>query len=309
MASSTDHYDPVDHLGEFAGLPWWHMAKRTWQRSSEDNVSLIAAGIAFDAFFALVPFLTSVILVYALIAAPEKAAEHLAWISQILPHKAASLVSTQLKHAVTMTSQTTGLGLLTTLGLSLWGALRGATGIISALNVAYDVEDARPLWQRMLVALGITFGLVLAFLLASVGISAMNFLSSILPNLGGMMDSVLRAGYWLASALAVSLVVGLIYHLAPNRPDAEWRWVSAGSLIATTVWVIASMAFGYYVKNFANYNALYGALGAIIIFMMWLYVSAYILIAGAELNQVLDCTTADRDRSPDYCRSGDRPDR
>jgi len=307
VATREKQYDPVDHLGEFAGLPWWHIAKRTWVRSGEDNVGLIAAGIAFNAFFALIPFLTAVILAYALIAAPEQAAQHLAWLSDLLPEQASNLITTQLRHVVETTSDVTGLGLIVTVGLSLWGALRGATGIISALNVAYDVEDSRPFWKRMLVALAITAGLVLAFLLSSVGISAINFLSAILPDLGGAVQAVLRAGYWIVSALAVSVVVGLIYHFAPNRPDSEWRWVSAGSLIATVVWVLASMAFGYYVSNFANYNAIYGALGAIIIFMMWLYVSAYILVAGAELNQVLDCVTADRDRSPDYCkRSEDR---
>ena len=308
MANQDKKYDPVDHLGEFAGLPWWHIARRTWVRSGEDNVGLIAAGIAFNAFFALVPFLTSVVLAYALIAAPQQAAQHLAWLSSLLPEQATGLITTQLERVVETTSDTTGLGLVLTVGLSLWGALRGATGIISALNVAYDVEDARPFGKRMLVALGITAGLVLAFLLSSVGISAINFLSAILPDMGGAIETALRAGYWVVSAIAVSTVVGLIYHFAPNRPDAEWRWVSAGSLIATAVWVLASLAFGYYVGNFGNYNAVYGALGAIIIFMMWLYVSAYILLAGAELNQVLDCVTADRDRSPDYCkRSEDRP--
>lgn len=301
-------HDPVDHIGEFARLPWWHIAKRTWQRSADDNVGLVAAGIAFNAFFALVPFLTSVILAYALIAAPEKAAQHLAWLSQLLPEQAAGLVTDQLERVVETTGSTTGLGFVLTIGLSLWGAIRGSTGIMSALNIAYDVDDARPFLRRMGVAFGITAGLVLAFLLASVGISAVNFLSAWLPDLGGAIETILRVGYWIVSAIAVSTVVGLIYHLAPNRPDAEWRWVTAGSVIATLTWVAASIAFGFYVSNFSNYNAVYGALGAIIIFMMWLYVSAYILVAGAELNQVLDCITAHRDRSPDYCkRDEDRP--
>lgn len=280
------------------GLDWLEVAKRTWQRSSADDVGLLASGIAFNAFFALVPFLTSVILGYALVAPPEKAAEHLARLSDLLPAEAAELVTTQLQRVVETTSDATGFGLLLTLGLSLYGAIRGANGIISALNIAYDVDDARVFWRRLVVALGITVGLVVAFLLASVGISAINFLAALLPELGGLVPTLLQFSYWLGSALAVSVVVGLIYHFAPNRPDPKWRWVTAGSLIATATWLLASLAFGFYVSNFGNYNAVYGALGAIIVFMMWLYVSAYILVAGAELNQVLACMKDGRDDDP-----------
>lgn len=266
---------------------WKQVARRVWTLSGEDRLSLIASGIAFNIFLALIPFLTSIVLTYGVFASAEQVAAHIAYLSEALPEQAADIIGSQLRNMVGTASSATGLGLVATLGIAIYGAIRGATGIISALNIVFEVEESRSFIRQTGVALAITGGLVLTFLVASAGITLMSFLSSMLPDIGDVVDEALRIGFWLTSAAVVSIVVALIYRLAPNR-DVQWRWVTPGSVAATAIWLAATFAFSIYVQNFGNYQAIYGALGAIIVLLIWLYLSAYILLLGAELNQVLE---------------------
>lgn len=267
---------------------WWDVVKRTFSEAGEDNLGLIASGIAFNAFLAFVPLLTAVVLSYGLVAAPEQVAQHIAALSEMMPEEAASLVGSQLQNMVETAGSTTGFGLALSLAIALYGAMRGASGIVTALNIVFEVGESRSfLWQTA-VALAITAGLVVVFIVASLGITVLGLLEDLLPDLGGAVHLALQIGFWLAAALGVSFVIALIYRYAPNRPEMEWRWLTPGSIVATVVWVAATFAFAFYVRNFGSYNATYGALGAVIIFLTWIYLSAYILLLGAELNQVLE---------------------
>lgn len=283
----TDQPTRHQDYGILPAADWKQVGKRLWTESGDDHLSLVASGIAFNIFLAFIPFLTSVVLTYGLVAAPEQVASHIQYLSQLLPEQAAEMVGSQLRNMVETASSTTGLGLVFTLGLSLYGAIRGATGIITGLNIIFEVEESRSAVQQMGVAIAITVGLVLGFFIASAGISVMGFLAAILPNVAGLVDDLLRIGFWVTAAAAVSVVVSLIYRMAPNRGDLEWRWLTPGSVLATGIWLAATFLFSIYVQNFGSYQALYGALGAVIIFLIWLYISAYILLLGAELNQVL----------------------
>jgi membrane protein len=284
----------VDDLSDLTDVNWKRVGKRVWTLSGKDHLSLVASGIAFNAFLAFIPFLTSVVLTYGLVAAPSQVAAHIAYLSDFLPEDAAGVVGDQLRNMVETASSETGLGLVVTLGLALYGAIRGATGIITGLNIIFDAEESRSFIQQMGVALAITLGLILSFMLASLGISVMGFLSAILPDLGGIVHDALQIGFWITAAAGVSVVVSLIYRLAPNRGDLEWRWLTPGSVLATGIWLVGTFVFSIYVRSFGNFQAVYGALGAVIIFLMWLYISAYILLLGAELNQVLQGKTEDQ---------------
>ncbi len=268
-------------------IDWIEAGKQLWKESGDDHLALVASGIAFNAFLAFVPFLTSVVLTYGIVASPEQVASHISALTDVLPKQAAKIVGSELHHTVSRAGAANGLGLFVTLGISLYGALRGATGIISGLNIVFEVEESRSFLWQTLVAVAITLGLVVTFLFASAGISLVAFLTAIVPNIGGVVDSVIQIGYWIAAAAAVSVVIALIYRYAPNRQDTAWQWLTAGSVVATGIWLVGTWVFGFYVRNFGSFGAIYGALGAIIIFLLWLYISAYILLLGAELNQVL----------------------
>lgn len=272
---------------EISPAGWWAIAKQTWAEGGEDNLALIASGIAFNAFLALVPLLTAVVLSYGLIASPSQVEQHIAELAQALPREAAQLIGDQLANIVEGTGSAHGFGLLLALAIALYGALRGASGIITGLNIVYDIEESRSFIRQTGLALAITVGMILVFILASGAISALAMFESLLPRAGGVVRAALKIGSWLAAAAGVSLVVALIYAYAPNRQEVKWRWLTPGSLIATAVWILATLAFSFYVSNFGNYNATYGALGAVIVLLTWLYLSAYILLLGGELNQVL----------------------
>lgn len=267
-------------------IDWLTAARRLWRMSGKHHLSLVASGVAFNAFLAFIPFLTSVILTYGLVAAPRQVAAHIEYLAQLLPRDAAGIVGSELRNMVHTATASTGFGLLATLGLSLYGALRGATGIIAGLNIIFEVEESRSLVKQMAIAIAITVGMMLLFLLASAGISIVNFLSAVLPDIGGAVDKLLKIGFWVASAGVASAVIATIYRIAPCRA-VTWRWFTAGSLFATVVWLVATFAFGFFVRNFGNFDAVYGALGAVIVLLLWLYVSAYVLLLGAELNQLL----------------------
>ncbi|HVL77755.1 MAG TPA: YihY/virulence factor BrkB family protein [Sphingomicrobium sp.] len=266
---------------------WWEVAKQTWGEAGEDNLGLIASGIAFNAFLALIPLLTAVVLGYGLVASPAAVAEHIAYLASVLPEDAAEIIGSQLENMVETAGAATGLGMMLALGIALYGAIRGATGIITALNIVYGVDEGRPFLKQTGVALAITVGLIVLFFMASAAITLVNLLTEILPDAGGLVHQALEFGLWIAAAAVVSVVVAVVYAYAPNRENPQWRWLTPGSLIATSVWIAATLAFSFYVSNFGNYNATYGALGAVIVFLTWLYLSAYILLLGAELNQVL----------------------
>lgn len=266
---------------------WWPAVRATWTEAGEDNLSLVASGIAFNGFLALIPLLTAVVLAYGLVASPEQVARHIAVLAQAIPKDAARLIGQQLTSMVETAGATTGFGIVATLALAIYGAMRGATGIVVGLNIVYDVEESRTFIWRTLTTFAITLCAILLFLVASVAVSLVNGLHDLLPNLGGILRQALQIGFWAATAVAVSLVIAAIYTYAPNRPGNRLQWLTPGSVIATVVWVIATFAFSFYVRNFGNFNATYGALGAVIVFLLWLYLSAFILLLGAGLNQVL----------------------
>lgn len=278
----------ADGPTDISASGWMGIAKQTWAESGKDNLNLVASGIAFNGFLAIFPLLTAVVLGYGLVASPGQVAQHIAMLTQSLPQDAASLIGDQLKNMVQSSSAATGIGVVVTLAVAIYGAMRGASGIITGLNIIYDIKESRSFVWQTLTALAITLGAILLFIVASVAISLVNSISALLPQLGGTVHQILQIGFWFAAAAAVSLVVAAIYAYAPNREEPEWRWLSPGAIVATVVWVIATFAFSFYVSNFGNYNATYGALGAVIIFLTWLYLSAYILMFGAELNQVLE---------------------
>ena len=273
---------------DLSGTGIWHIGKATWSEAGRDNLGLIASGVAFYIFLAFVPLLMSVVLTYGLIASPAQVAKDISVLSSSMPKEASSIITGQLQNIVSTASTAAGFGLLVSLLVSLYGATKAAGGMVTALNIVFDVEETRSFIRVTLLTLAITVGIILAFVVASLGLSVVNFLSRLIPDAGGVVHFLLQAAYWLGTAVAISLIIAALYRYAPNVPDRPWRWVTPGSIVATIVWVAATFAFSFYVKNFGSYNATYGSLAAVIIFLTWLYLSAYIVLLGAELNSVVE---------------------
>lgn len=263
---------------------WKQIAFRAYKESVEDNVSLIAAGVAFYAFLAFVPLLAAMVLTYGLVAEPSSVVSHMQALTKAMPAEAAGIIGEQLKSIVTTAGSKKGVGLLIAIALSLYGAMKGAGAIVTASNIVWDVDETRSFVKKTALSLILTVGAVIGLLLAMAGIGVLGFIDHLLPASAPFVHTLLGIGFWIVAAAAVSFGIAVIYRYAPNRPEPEWKWISPGSVAATLVWLIATAAFGFYVANFGSYNATYGSLGAVIIFLTWLYLTAYIVLMGAELN-------------------------
>ena len=267
---------------------WKRILVATWKDAAADNLTLIASGVAFYAFLAFVPLLTAFVLSYGLVAEPASVVRHMDMLTGVMPSDAAAIVGDQLQSMTETSGADTGFALLVAIGIALYGASKGAGAVITALNIVFEVGESRGLVKRTAMALAMTLGAVLVLFLAILAVSAMNFLENLLPELGGIPQFLLKAVSFLIAAAAVVLLLAIVYRYGPNRPDAEWKWITPGSALATIVWLGATFGFGIYVSNFGDYNATYGSLGAVIVFLTWLYLTAYIVLFGAELNSVLE---------------------
>ena len=282
---------PAAEADSPAQLPrraWKDVLVATWREASDDNLEIVAAGVAFYAFLAFVPLLTAFVLSYGLIAEPSSVVGHMQALTSVMPQNAAEIIGDQLMSMTEGEGTEKGFGLLVALAIALYGATKGATSVMTALNIAYDVSEKRTFLRRLAMSFAMTLGVILTLFLAILAISAMNFIEHLLPGLSGFTHAVMKLLFWVAAAAAVVLLLALIYRYGPNRPDAKWKWITPGSAFATVAWLAATAGFGFYVSNFGNYNATYGSLGAVIVFLTWLYLSAYIVLMGAELNSELE---------------------
>lgn len=278
---------PVE-TARIIGAKWWAIAKATWAEASKDNLSLIASGVAFYGFLAFVPTLAAVVLSYGLFAEPDQVARHISDLAAIMPDEAAQLIGRQLSDMVETASSEVGIGLFFSLALALYGTMKGAGSIVTALNIVFEVEETRSFIWNTVVSIVVAAGMIGIFILASVAISVFALLRSLLPDLGGALQTAFQIGFWLLAAFAVRCAISALYRFAPSRPPCPESWLKAGSAFATVGWIAATAGFAFYVRNFGSYNATYGALGAVVIFLTWLFLSAYIILLGAELNRILE---------------------
>jgi len=267
---------------------WKDVAVATWKEAGEDNLALVAAGVAFYAFLAFIPLLSAFVLTYGIVAEPSSVVRHMSALTSVMPQNAAAIVGDQLTSMTETDGGQKGFALALAILIALYGATKGATSIMTALNIAYDVEETRGFVRKTLLSFTMTGGALLTLFVAIIAVSASNAAQDLLPSLSGVTHFAIKAVFWLLAAAAVVVLLAIIYRYGPDRPDAPWRWITPGSAFAALGWLAATAGFGLYVSNFGNYNATYGSLGAVIVFLTWLYLSAYIVLLGAELNSELE---------------------
>ena len=289
----------VDSKGHQASSPsqmplsaWKDVALRTWKQGSEDNVSIVAAGVAFYGFLALVPLLGAVVLTYGIAVDPQTVVSNVKSLTSVLPQDVAKLIGEQLMGVVQTSGGKKGLGLLLAIAVALWGARNAASSVITALNIAYEEEETRSTIRVNLLALAITAGGVVMAVLAMLAITALGFLEKLLPHLPVVLLVFGKVLSYVLLLLGAAAGAATLYRYAPNRRKAKWEWITPGSLFAALVWLLLTIGFGFYVANFGNYNKTYGSLATVVILVTWLYLSAYVFLLGAELNSELEHQTA-----------------
>ena len=270
---------------------WWKVLKRTWAEAGEDNIGLIAAGTAFHGFAAIVPLLASIVLIYGLVADTATVVANIRALFHVLPDDAARVIGDQLTTVVGTSEGKKGFGLVIALGIALYGGTKGASSIVTALNIAYEQRETRGFIALNLLAFAITGGAVVLALVAALSTAAFALLDGLIPNAPDVVLVAIRlVSYAVLAALGVT-AAACLYRFGPNRHKAKWTWLTPGSLAATLIWLAATIGFGVYVSRFGNYGATYGSLSAVIVLLTWLWLSAYVFLLGAELNSELEHQT------------------
>jgi membrane protein len=274
---------------------WGDIAARVRSEVKEDRISFLAAACAYYGFLALFPTLIALVSIYGLLVEPQQVQQQVDQLARLLPGEVASLVEAQLRDVVTAGTGALTAGAVISLVAALWAASSGTQGLMEALTLAYDEAEDRGFLVRRGTALALTVG-ALSFAIVTFAVLV------ILPlAFGGAGETAARVARW--PLLGVALVAGLavVYRYGPDRDAPKFRWVSWGAVLAAVLWVAATAAFSFYVANFGTYNETYGALGAVIVLLLWLFLSALVVIVGAEVNaeiehQTLRDTTVGPDR-------------
>ncbi|MDV5823514.1 YihY/virulence factor BrkB family protein [Sphingobium naphthae] len=271
---------------------WWEVLKRVYGKTSANHLSLLSAAVAYYAFLSIAPLLLAVVLTYGLIGDPQLVAENVRSLITVVPREAAKLIFDQLMAIVTTTKPAVGFGLLIALAFAVYGATRASSATIEALNIIYEEKESRSIFSFYRVSLGITFSAVLVVVVGVLTASVIGFLEALTSGWGPIAIFLTKAITWIVAGMFASLIFALIYRFGPHRRKARWRWLTAGSVTATILWLLATLGVSFYVSEFGNYNETYGSLGAVVVLQLWLYVSAYVVLLGAQLNQEAERQTS-----------------
>ncbi len=293
-------------LGRQAVSPWqipwagWiRVLKRTGSEVIGDRVSLAAAGCAFYAILALFPAITMLVALYGLLFDPHTVEPQLQVLRSVLPRATFELIADRVHALVSKPSATLTFSFVISLMITLWSSSAGTKSMLSALNIAYEEKETRSFLRYQATALAMTLCGIVGTAFAVALLVAMPPILTYLPSRLGLDEVTDAIRGWISigsfGLMLVFVVLGLslLYRFGPCRRAPTWGWVSPGSLLATLLWLIASIAFSYYVGHIASYDATYGPLGAIIGMMMWFYVTALVVLVGAELNAELELQTAE----------------
>jgi membrane protein len=296
MSSESGIPDPKGHQAsspwQMPSAAWKDIASRTWQRTWDDNVGLVAAGVAFYGFFALLSLLGMLVLIYGLIAEPKTVVENFRTLTAILPTDVAALIADQLMSSVQSSQGQKGLALLIAFVVALYGGTNGAGAVITALNIAYEEKEKRSLVRFYLVAIVMTLSAVVLALFAIGGTAAIAFLGKLLPQASDPAVFIGKALSYVVVLLVAAAVAATLYRYGPSREEAKWEWITPGSLFTAVTWLLLTILFGVWVTRVTDYSATYGSLGATVGLLTWMYLSAYVFVFGAELNSEIEHQTA-----------------
>jgi membrane protein len=273
----------ANHPGEIPPHGWKDILWRAWGEVSDQNLFLIAGGVTYAVLLALFPGLAALVSIYGLVFDAGQIERQMAALSGVLPAQTQELLSQQLHSLVEASGRTLGFAAVAGLLLALWSASRGMSGLITALNIAYEEKEGRGFFKLNLVAVGLTLGLLAGGMITIALVAVLPALARLLA-VGSTTKWLLLLAQWPVLIVLVMLGLAMLYRFAPDRDKPQWRWVSSGAVVATILWIVCSVAFTGYVANFNSYDKTYGSLGGVVILLTWLYLSALMVLLGAVIN-------------------------
>jgi membrane protein len=274
-------------------IGWWPIITTTWRKICKDNLSALAAAAAFYALLSIFPTVTALVSLYGLVADPGMAERQVAAMQGVLPPEALKLVAAWLQELVRGPTERFGIGLLISVLLAAWSVWSATVMLMNAVNICYGDDEKRGFVRFNLEALALGAGLVL------LGVAALTLLAAVpvfldhLPAPGAWRAMISLVRWPILAGLAIA-VLAIVYRYGRARGPRKWEWISWGAAIATMLWLISSIGFSFYVSEVGSYDKTYGSLGAVIVLLLWFYMTAYVILLGAEFNAESERYLADR---------------
>jgi membrane protein len=270
---------------------WYDILWRTYRETNSDRLLSIAGGVSFFILLAIFPAITALVSAYALFFNAATIVNNLSLLNDVVPENVLSIVHEQAARIASNSSGALSIGIIAGILVSLWSAMGGIKAVIDALNVIYEQKEDRTFLKLNLVALVFTLAGFAAFLLAIAAIVVLPLILSPI-GLGTLTETLTRIARWPVLLVVLLSCLAVLYRYGPDRRAARWQWVTVGSVFVAVTWIVASFLFSWYLTSFANYNATYGSLGAVVGLMIWLWISTILVPLGAELNAEIEHQTA-----------------
>lgn len=287
MGKSYSPSRKVDKPSEIPFSGWKAIGMGVKDMFGEDNVSIVSAGVAFYAFLAVFPAIGALVSIYGLAMDPQSLQGQLQKISQVMPQQAFEIIQAQLQDLVSTSGSALSWSLAIGILFSIWSANKGTKSLFTGIDIAYNTSNDRGFLKQNGLTLIFTFGAVLLLIL-SIGVIVLwpAMVDKIpLPSTIKGLISWLR---WLVLAAILVYFLGAIYRYAPARKKPDFKWVLPGAILATLLWLIASWGFSFYVKNFGSYGEVYGSISAVVVMLLWLFLTSLIILIGAEVNSEME---------------------
>src|SRR6185437_5772415 len=281
----------ADEPHEIPPTGWWYILKRLAGDISRDNISLMAAGVAFYGLLSLAPGFTALVALYGLVFDPSQVQAQVAAMEGLVPEQGRQLIAGQLTTIVQGSNSTLGVSFIVSLMLAIWSANSGTSALMMALNVAYAEPEKRGLLRYYAGTLALTAAAVIFGIVSLTLVAIIPAVVGLLP-FGAFGKIAVDWIRWPVLVLLFAVALAVTYRYAPSRNEPRWSWVSTGAVLATALCIGGSVLFSLYVGKFATYNKTYGSLGAVVVLLMWFWLSAFAVLIGAELNAEMEHQTA-----------------
>jgi membrane protein len=281
----------ADRPGYGRKKDWKEILINVKDKIQKNHISIVSAGIAFYLFLALFPALAALLSIYGLIMDPQQVQEQINQLSGILPEQGQQLISETLQSVAGQSNQALGWGVALSILMSLWSANQGTKALFEGVNIAYEEENRRSFLKETAISLLFTLaGIVLFIICISIIVAFPAFMGHL--GLPDVLITVIDWARWLILGLMVVFAIAAIYKFAPPEIKPNFIWISVGAIMATLLWLISSVLFSFYVRNFGDFDETYGAVAAVIILMLWLFLSSFLILIGAEINAELEKQTS-----------------
>ncbi|GAA4314836.1 YihY/virulence factor BrkB family protein [Pontixanthobacter gangjinensis] len=276
------------HQIPFTG--WKDIGKRVWREMKLDHVQIVSAGVAFYFFLSIFPTIVAAISIYSLVLEPSQIEAQIARLDLFLPEKAFSIITDFLQPIIQQDREGIGWGMVVSILVSIWSANKGTNALFQGVNIAYDELDDRNFFKKNLITLLFTLG---GLVLGLLSILVIIFFPLLIDQFGlpAQIENILNWIRWVILGFFLITALSMVYRIAPNRRSPRFRWVSWGALLGTLLWLAGSILFSWYVSNFGSYDDLYGSFAAVAILMLWLFLTAFIVLMGAEINSEMEHQT------------------